>query len=273
MNNLLIRTYEIPIKGIKKKVIYHFSDVHLTQFDELSDEEEIAEAKKKTDKWITTRREFALQYGEPCEKEQMQSALVQFEKLLKASEDGDLLLLAGDIMDYVNGANVRYVEKMLGEISVPYMYVPGNHERAENLPDSDIFKTVKQPIQKIENEDFVILGIDTSNHKITKEQNIQVKEILKAGKPVIILTHIPFMTEENEEILRECDKYFYLNNSDAPAENFEFFSIIKENSENLIGVFTGHLHFGNVSEISNGKMQYVSSQGITGTINKYIIGL
>ena len=47
-NSVLLHEYKIPAKGIKKKTIYHFSDVHLTEYDVQSDENEKAKATLKT---------------------------------------------------------------------------------------------------------------------------------------------------------------------------------------------------------------------------------
>ena len=241
-------------------------------YDELSDSRETEEAKLGTVNWEKGRKNFADKYSEPYGEMQMQSSAEHFKNLIEASSDADVLLLAGDIMDYVNGANIRFIGEMLEKASVPFMYVSGNHERLGTLPDSKIFKNVKEPVQKIECDDIIILGIDNSDRLITGEQNKIIEDNLKNGKPVILLMHIPVMTEENEDLLKECGEYFYLNYEGAPKENFEFINLIKKYPENVLAVLAGHLHFGNMSKITEGVVQYTSSQGITGHLNKYIIG-
>lgn len=47
---------------------------------------------------------------------------------------------------------------------------------------------------------------------------------------------------------------------------------IKQNSEQIVAVLAGHLHFANNTEITEGVMQYVSTQGDLGNINRYEIG-
>ncbi len=272
MENVLIHTYEIPIKRVRKKIIYHFSDLHLTQYDELSDKTEVENAKCMAAEWEKVRKYFANKNAEQCGKAQLHSPISHFENLIEASSDGDMLLLAGDIMDYLSGANVRCIDEMLNKISMPFMYVPGNHEPVEMLPDSKIFELLKKPIQKMENDDIIILGLDNSKREITSEQNDVIKKTLQTGKPTIILMHIPIMTSDNEKLLKDCGKYFYINYDGAPEENFKFINVVKENAKNIIAVFAGHLHFGNTSEITPGLVQYVSSQGIMGNINRYIIG-
>ena len=36
MDTLTITRYDIPVKGVKKKTICHFSDVHLTAYDDIA---------------------------------------------------------------------------------------------------------------------------------------------------------------------------------------------------------------------------------------------
>ena len=52
MDTLTITRYEIPVKGVKKKTICHFSDVHLTAYDELSTPEEKEHAIQQTQGWM-----------------------------------------------------------------------------------------------------------------------------------------------------------------------------------------------------------------------------
>ena len=85
--------------------------------------------------------------------------------------------------------------------------------------------------------------------------------------------HIPLLTDGNYEKLKNADEYFYLNNKKASEETLEFIEILKANKEKIIAVFSGHLHFGNESEIAPNLTQYVASQGILGNINKYVIGV
>ena len=58
MDKVILKEFVIPFKGISKKTIYHFSDSHLTEYDEKSDENEIAHSKKQTAAWEGVRRGF-----------------------------------------------------------------------------------------------------------------------------------------------------------------------------------------------------------------------
>lgn len=271
-NGIVIHEYKIPVKGIKKKVIYHFSDVHLTEFDDLSNESETVRAKDATVSWANGRLGFAKSNNENVSEEQKMPSGVHFTNLLKTASSGDAFVMTGDICDFINGANMRKLDAELKNISVPYVAVCGNHDKACDIPDGFIYSALKEPVQICDLGDLLIVGIDDSDRNITASQNEQLKKLLNKNKPLIIVFHVPIMTEGNKERLINCGEYFRLNHENASEETLEFIEIIKKNSDRIIAVLAGHLHFANNTEITDGLMQYVSTQGILGNINKYEIG-
>lgn len=272
MENILIHEYIIPFKGIGKKIIYHFSDSHLTEYDELSDAAETEKAKKQTEAWEGVRKGFCVAYGVPYGELEQQSPKTHFENLLQCAEGGDALAIAGDTLDYINGANLRLSDKLLGELEVPYIAVCGNHELPKDIPDGHIISAAKKPIQKLDLGDMVIVGIENAQRKISREQIDEFLAVIDEGKPTLIVMHVPIMTESNKALLEKSGVYFRLNYEGCPEENIEFIELIKRNADKIIAVLAGHLHYSNISEIASGVMQYVSSQGVTGNINRYVIG-
>ncbi len=272
MDKILLHQHILPLKGVKKKIIYHFSDSHLTEYDTLSDENETEKAKKQTAAWENVRQSFTNAYGEPYGEMQKLSAKEHFLNLIDATSDGDALVIAGDTLDYVSGANIRLANEGFEKVCCPMMAVCGNHEKAMDIPDTGLISMMKKPVQRIEFEDLILIGFDNSQRLITTEQNEELKQALESGKAVVIAMHVPIMTEGNEQALRKAGEYFQLNYDGCPKENLEFIEMIKAHADKVAAVLAGHLHFNCVSEITEGVTQYVSSQGITGNLNKYIIG-
>lgn len=272
MDKILLHKTVLPVKGVKKKIIYHFSDSHLTVYDMLSDEAETEKAKKQTAAWENVRQSFTSAYGEPYGEMQKLSAREHFFNLIDATADGDALVITGDTLDYVSGANIRLAEEGFKRVKCPMIAVCGNHENSSELPMSGLVSEMKKPVQKTEFDDLVIIGFDNSKRIITNEQNDALKQALESGKTVVVAMHVPVMTEDNEQALRKAGEYFQLNYDGCPKENLEFIELIKAHSDKVAAVLAGHLHFNCISEITEGVTQYVSSQGITGNLNKYIIG-
>ena len=272
MSKLLIHEYTIRIPGIKRKILYHFSDVHLNLADALCTPEERQSAEQGTENWRKTRQSFAKAYKEPCGEQQLIEAQEHFENLLaQAQTDGDALIIAGDLFDHMTAAHLRFYEKRFSSLTLPYLMVCGNHENPAKIPDGSAMAHVKRPVQTLDLGGVVIMAFENARRTITQEQIAALSAQLDQSKPLIIAMHIPIQAEHNTQHLA-CDEYFRLNYADCPRENLEFIDLIYENRGKIAAILAGHLHFLNVCELVPGLTQYVSSQGITGNINRYTIG-
>lgn len=272
MEKILLHRYVIPFKGIQKKTVYHFSDSHLTEYDELSSEAETERAKKQTFAWENIRKSFAVAYNEPFGEAQAVSGREHFLNLIEQASKGDAIVIAGDMMDYVSDANLRFAEECLSKLTVPFVSVCGNHEKSTDIPENGAISVMRKPVQTVDLGDMCIFALDNSTRQIKDEQLAELQNIIDSGKPVMIAMHIPIMTKDNAPYLVNAGEYFQLNYNGCPQENLRFIDMIKENSKQVICVLAGHLHFANNSEVTEGVTQYVSSQGVTGNINVYEIG-
>ncbi len=272
-SNVLVNEFTIAREDIKKKIIYHFSDVHLAEFDETSSESEKKRAIESQSAWETVRKDFANLHSESCEECQLTSAKEHLKNLISLSKDGDALVMTGDIVDFVSDANLKVIDSVLSGFDKPFISVCGNHEDAKGIPDGFIFSKTKESTQTLDLGDLIIFGIDNSRSSVTKEQNEKLLDVLTLNKPIIIAMHVPVMTDGNKEELIKYDEYFYLNNSRIDGETLKFIEILKNNAEQIIAVFSGHLHFSDESEIAPNLTQFVASQGILGNVNKYVIGV
>lgn len=269
---ILVHNFKIPIPGVRKKILWHFSDVHLALHDALSSPAEAERAEKSTANWVDGRFWFSKRYGEPDADCQRKSAQEHFDTLLGLAEGADALILAGDICEYVSPANLRFLDSRLAELNTPFLAVCGNHDRAADIPDGYLYSRAKAPVQLLDLGDLLLIGLDDSCRSITKGQTRQFLTALSQGKPVIVVLHIPIMTEGNRDLLLDCGDYFRLNHPEADEDTLEFIDLLRQNSSRIAAVLAGHLHFRNESEIAPGLIQYVSSQGILGNVNRYEIG-
>ncbi len=268
MATLLIHTYRIVVRNVKRKKIYQFSDTHLTEWDAWSSEEEKQKALTRSCDWMRGRFAFARAYNEPCGEAQALPAKCFFEMLLEESKKADVLIMAGDIIDFHTEGNARLLENALKNHPVPYLLLRGNHEELDYLPMGHPMKSAGEPVQKLNLGDMIILGFDDADRVITNKQIDVLKETLQQEKPVLISMHIPILTEGNAP----KDNYFYLNYEGCPKENLIFIRLIRENADKIIAVTCGHLHGIGVSEICPSVTQYVSSQGLIGSLSIFDIG-
>ncbi len=263
-----LHQFTIPFAGVQRKVIYHFSDLHLAVVDSAADPAEQAEAEKAIQSFDDCRRWFADHYKEPFD--QSLTATDYFEMLLAQCADGDAVLCAGDLVEHFGDATMRYVEQQTA--GLPFMTVCGNHDTADQFPDGRALSAAKAEVQMMDLGDLKVLGLDDSRRVITPAQLTALQEALEGDVPLVILLHIPFAVAENEAILRGCGEYFMLNYDGCPPENRAFVELIKSHPHRIAAVLAGHLHFHHTCPVAQGLTQYVSSQGMTGHIHRYVIG-
>jgi predicted phosphodiesterase len=260
--------FSIPIQGVKKKCFFQFSDTHLSLYDELSNEQEKETAIKCEELWHSVRDDFAKAHEDELPSERKISAKEHFENLLSEAEKGDFLLMAGDILDYISPANTRFLNKKLSDFSKPYMVVRGNHECGEISSLCGMEKLV----QVKDLGDLMVVGIDNSDMKIKLQQLEQLETVMKTKKPIVLLMHVPIITDANRSSIEKAGDYFILNRAGCPQENIDFVNMITAKDSNVMAVFTGHLHFQCVSPLRNGLWMYGTSQGIAGHLHEYLIG-
>ena len=271
MDTLTITRYHIPAAGVAKKTLCHFSDVHLTAYDDLSTPEEKEKALQDTQGWMDTRRFFAEKYGCPTGEAQMADSRLQFSRLIALANTADAAVMTGDVMNNVTPADIRATETGFAALTVPFVSVCGNHEQADKLPDGMLLSGMKQPVQVVDLGDLQLVGVDNSDRIITPEQLAEVEALLAAGKPTVIALHVPMLTPDNYAAVYGCGEYFRMNDFDGcPPENDRFRTLVS--AAPVVAVLSGHLHFQCVTEIANGVVQYGVSQGITGNVHLYTIG-
>ena len=266
--SLHIHHYTIPCPGVERKVIYHFSDLHLAVVDPTAPAEEQQEAAKAAQSFDECRRWFAEHYQEPFD--DTLTATAYFEAILRQCADGDAVLCAGDLAEHYGDGTMRYVDRHIA--GLPFMTVCGNHDTPDKIPDGYTLSAAKAAVQEMHLGDLRILGFDDSTRTITPHQLAALRATLQEEKPLVILLHIPFAVPENEALLRGCGEYFRLNYDGCPAENVEFIRLITDNAHRIAAVLAGHLHFQHTCPVTDTLTQYVSSQGMCGHLNKYVIG-
>ena len=126
-----------------------------------------------------------------------------------ANEEGwDGLLLGGDIIDCPTAANMQYLNDSLNSLKIPYLYAPGNHDwtfpweymtetgTTQYLSKLSPYMENNTAIHTLEYDDFTVVAVDNSNNQIHPDALEEYQNILTQGKPVIVMLHVPFYTEE-----------------------------------------------------------------------------
>lgn len=260
--------FVIPYPGVKRKVLYHFSDLHLAVAGDNPTPEEAAEVEKQAAAFDECRWWFSQHCKEPFD--HTVPATTYFEEIVAACQDGDGVLCAGDLAECFNPGTLGYIEEKTA--GLPFLTVCGNHDPAEKIPDGYALSAAKAEVQTLDLGDLLVLGFDNGKRDITPGQLAALQEALEGDKPLVILMHIPFAVAENEAMLRGCGEYFRMNYDGCPPENQAFVDLIAAHHQRIAAVLAGHLHFNHTCPVAGDLTQYVSSQGMAGHYNRYIIG-
>lgn len=203
-------------------------------------------------------------YAEFQNKEGIASA-DQFETWIKYANENsvDGVLFGGDIIDYPSQANIEHFKKHLQNLSVPYLYTLGNHDwtypwdymtesgKETYIPMLETFTGSNHTISSMEFEEFIIVAIDNSTTQFSQEALDSFKDIIAKDKPVIMMIHVPLLTQSvlgRAREIRGADKRIVLGGGNYggiyPNEiSTELMNLIVSETSPIELVLAGHVHF------------------------------
>ena len=216
-----------------------------------------------------------------------------FEQTLAYAKEinADLITLIGDIFSFPSEAAIEWVLSKLKTTGIPFIYTAGNHDwHYEGMPGSLVSLREtwinKRLLPLYQGQDplmaaFDIKGIrfvaiDNSTYEVNKEQLAFFKEQVADGLPLVLLVHIP-MYAPGKQIYFGCgnpnwgaatDRNFELERRPIWPESGHTQTTMdfhKEvfNAQNLLGIFTGHVHRSSI-EMIKGKPQLVADDNASG---------
>lgn len=239
----------ILVEGLEGEYTFLFlTDSHVVIQDEEASEQE---------------REYALQRYDQFVNEEGVPSAEQFPAWIAyANEmDVDAVLLGGDIIDSPSEVNIRWLQEQLGELEMPYLYVPGNHDwtypweymsefgRENYLTELEPMMQGNAAIHSIEVGELLLAGVDNSPGQVDPDAMSVYKELLAKNKPMILLFHVPYSTEALlPKALEVWNSPTVIGNGDLggiwPDETSErFLELTTAENSPVRLMLTGHVHF------------------------------
>lgn len=216
-----------------------------------------------------------------------------FEQALAFANEvnADVITLIGDIFSFPSEAAIEWVQSMLKDTGIPYIYTAGNHDwhyegmegTLESLRDTWIEKRLlplyqgNHPLMAAYDiKGIRFLAIDNSTYQINEEQLTFFIEQVASGMPLVLLVHIP-MYAPGKKISFGCgnpnwgaatDRGFELERRPKWPESGHTQTTLnfhKEvfNAPTLLGILAGHIHRNSI-EIIKGKPQIVTDDNASG---------
>lgn len=253
----------IKLPGLKKDYhFYHVSDAHITYATINDSEEERTIMERDNLAYSTTEGQIP-----PLE------AWNLLRDYIVEANDADALLITGDIFNFFNLSTYQLIHNMLHDFPIETLYTPGNHEFS-NPPSAqaDIQQFYHDYYDDLmcqdadfwvrDFEDFLIIGINNSDHDITPSQFERFKEQAARNLPILLVMHIAVRSDSYVETIIQnwhgLNMYFLFENNDSVL-NKEFSDFIRSSESNVAAIIAGHVHAAHQGEFAPGKMQYTAA--------------
>lgn len=283
--------------------VWLFADSHITLWDSSDSEEVQSYAAERKNVFVNdTGRDSS----------QILSEFIQMANEHKP----DMILFGGDIIDFPSDANVAFLKSELERLTVPYLFVMGNHDwtypweymtpdgvekyrplledvmfdNFEKMNDStvEIEQDVDAKIPKVcgntyfssaEFEDVVFLAVDDSSNQIAAEAVEGIEQAYALGKPIVLLQHVPFSTEN---LIMQAKEYWknpvtlgmQVHGGIAPnSVSADLFGKVYDKDSLIRAVLSGHLHFSYEEQISESTVEIITDAAYKGkAVKLYLSG-
>ncbi len=214
------------------------------------------------------------------------SSAEQFPEWIRYANElkADAVLLGGDIIDTPSAANLEWLHKQLAGLDMPYLYINGNHDwtypweymtqtgKEAYLPLLEPFMDGNTAIHSLDLGEIVLVGIDDSSNQVNENIFPEYERILRESRPVIVLAHVPFMTQSVLGRAREIWSSPVVIGAGNwggiyPNEHSEKFISLTTASDSPVElVLAGHVHFhdSDVIEGERDVLQLVGGAGFEG---------
>lgn len=272
----------VAIPGLTREyTLLHVTDTHLT----LSYEEEL-KGEDRIREQIERNAQFTAVTGV--------NSADRFPYYMKYAETigADRIAATGDIVDYASEKNVDVAFRdNLAACSVPFTYCFGNHDwsfrdnyisRSARLrwgdPRFSEYMGGDTYYEEIDMGDFILISVDNSTDtfwNVVSGSNSaeyyleRFKAANAAGKPIVLMFHVPFWTSELEAPTRAAwGGRNILIGPDTDINSYsgvtqEMYEMISGGETNVVAMLCGHLHFNHVSSVGS-VPQIVTGDGYEG---------
>lgn len=214
--------------------------------------------------------------------------------LAESSNDADVVLWAGDILDFPSPAALDEALRLRNAVRSPLLAVPGNHDWAfpdelslAHLRDTALSRisplAYTHPHGTIEVAGVRFFGLDTSCYGVTPGQLDAFRAELAKPGPIVLLTHLPLDAPTTRAATVNRWGAPIVLGAEVPAETRAAWGIdpptppaaelvaLARNAPNLPLVLAGHVHFPHSERLSPHTLQIVGAPGYTGAVTRLLL--
>ena len=271
---LTFETIEIEVEGLKKDYAFLWiADYHVIA-------EDFSEVEEKSINVVKSRIGHFLNPNNG--KTSLENWLPLIECLNKSGADA--VLFGGDICDFGSLACIRVLKDGMHKLTVPYMYARADHDvrpwwlaSKDTAASNELEKSIDgyEPVQVMEFDDLMVVSFNTSTSNVSEEGLKRFKEAYAKGKPIVLVTHVPFNSLVDPSLADICmgrdtkhrnltwgpDAYYKPN-----AQTKELIDMVCAENSPIKTVLAGHLHFSWHGMLTKNISQHLFNPSFTGNI-------
>ena len=198
--------------------------------------------------------------------------------------NADYVLFAGDMVDFNSVANIDALKKGLDRLNTPYCYVRSDHDVVPFYMDVDAGECDGAAIRRqndigvnsnawyVDLGEIVVLCYNRSDKVISDVGIDVVREAIAIGKPIVMLSHVPFNSIVDTSLDESCKQIYGGRNLtwakyDKGATEYtcldavgcDFLDLVYDADNGIKEIVCGHLHYSWDGEIAAGVRQHVFS--------------
>ena len=252
----------VAIKGLTESHrLLHVTDSHLTSvYEDEETPERRADVNNRLNNWMLALPEVR------------KASYLYFNEYFNYAESlgAEAIMLTGDITDSPSKSNRDILENAINNCTVPSYYIYGNHDWSWNTNAatgdvylSETFRTQYTPgfaeavntydedwnayYNVIDKGEYTIVSIDNGMYAfpVSRPTYNGVKaafdEAKAAGKPVLLMLHIPIHTDDMHENVDRIEDSGYCIKPDNQY-NKMYYDIITAEDSPVAAIFCGHVH-------------------------------
>ena len=220
----------------------------------------------------------------------------------------DMILFGGDIIDFPSEANVAFLKEELDRLEVPYMMAYGNHdwtfpweymteqgnatyrpmltdsmegnfttEDTTDVPQNMLALYGNDYATVLEWNDLVVVSIDNSSNQVAPEALEAVNQAYTLDKPIILLQHVPFSTEDliaraKEDWANPVTLGMQVHGGIAPNDVSKSLWDMTHDDESLVkAVLAGHVHFSYEEALAESTVEIITDAAFKGKATKIFL--
>lgn len=196
--------------------------------------------------------------------------------------ESDLVIFAGDMVDYASYANYQCLEQGIKNIKSPIMYLRSDHDYSRHytkgMPLDDVLRIQDElgnndDIQIHDFGAFQILGVNNSWKSLSDESMSKIKKAISEEKQTVLVTHVPYDTPIDSDFRNQSMErrgmynMWGIGDRYTPDNNVtDLMEMLYQKDSPFCAVVAGHLHYQYDTKLSENLSEIVFAPAYEGNI-------